>query len=116
MSETLTIASLFDDPPIIVERPLTLEERFLVFHRANPHVYESLKQLALDLVNRGHETIGIGMIYEVCRWQQYLRTSDPQGFKLNNDFRAPFARMLMRCEPRLANVFEIRHSKVDSPL
>src|ERR1035438_1757341 len=104
---TLVISSLFDDPPIVVERPLTPEERFLAFHEANKHVYVALRKLALDLVDRGHERIGIGMLFEVLRWQHAMRTTRSE-YKLDNSLRSRYARLLMENEPKLAGVFETR--------
>lgn len=97
--------SLFDLE--VVPRSLTPKEKFEEFHRENPHVYRELRQLALDLVEFGHERIGIGMLFEVLRWQRALRTTDDD-FKLNNNYRARYARLLMEREPRLAGKFEIR--------
>ncbi len=91
---------------------VTLQERFESFHRINPHVYDALRSLALDLVARGRRRIGIGMVFEVLRWQRMMATSgDP--WKLNNTYRAPYARLLMEREPALAGVFETRRSQVD---
>lgn len=99
------MVSLFD---VVDDPKLTPAQRFEKFHAANPHVYEALKQLALDLVERGHEKIGIGMLFEVVRWQHAMRTSDESGYKLNNDYRSRYARLLMAQETRLAGVFETR--------
>jgi hypothetical protein len=106
--DTLTIASLFDDPPIVVERPLTPEERFVKFHNENRHVYVALRQVALDLVDRGLERFSINMCFEVVRWQQFIRTHDNTAYAMNNTYRSRYSRMLMENEPRLANVFETR--------
>jgi hypothetical protein len=103
---TITIPNLFDEFEDI-DIGLTPAQRFAKFHSANPHVYEALKKLALDLVERGHERIGIGMLFEVLRWQHAMRTTDPD-FKLNNIYRSRYARLLMDQEPRLAGVFETR--------
>ena len=97
--------SLFDLE--VVPRELSPREKFEEFHRDNPHVYRELRQLALDLVELGHERIGIGMLFEVLRWKRALRTTDDD-FKLNNNYRARYARLLMEMEPRLAGKFEIR--------
>lgn len=91
----------------------TPAERFLEFHNSNCHVYVALRKLALDLVDRGHSRIAIAQLFEVLRWQHAMRTTDPD-FKLNNDFRAPYARMLAANEPLLANVFETRRSHYDT--
>lgn len=101
--------SLFDsmtEPDL--PREATLLERAEAFDAANPAVYELLKQLALDLVHRGHDRIGIGMLFEVVRWQHAMRTSDDSGYKVNNSYRAFYARKLMDQEAELQGVFETR--------
>jgi hypothetical protein len=106
----VTLVSLFDVEP--VEEPLTLQDRFESFHRQNLNVYIELRKLALEWVDAGHDHCGLSMLFEVLRWQHGLRTSGEK-FLLNNDFRAPYARLLMQNEPRLAGLFETRRSVVD---
>lgn len=86
----------------------TIAEAFEEFHAENPHVYRKLRELALGLVDRGHRKLGIGMLFEVLRWQTMMETTDPSGFKLNNNYRALYARLLMDREPLLEDVFETR--------
>ena len=83
------------------------ERRFQTFHTENPQVYRALVALARKAVRRGHRRIGIGMLYEVLRWQTMLATTDPD-FKLNNNYRSRYARLIMAQEPDLAGVFELR--------
>lgn len=90
----------------------TLTERFLRFHELNPHVYQALRRLALDLARNGRSRIGIGMLFEVMRWQRLVATTGEE-WLLNNDYRAPYARLLMASEPELAGIFETRRSKAD---
>ena len=90
-------------------RRRTIAERFDAFHDANPWVYDALVGLARDLVNRGRRRIGIGMLYEVLRWQYYRATTDEASdFKLSNDYRSRYARLIMDNESDLAGVFELR--------
>jgi len=89
----------------------TLPERFRAFHDANPRVYEELRRLALLLRRRGHNRIGIAMLFEQMRWQWYERTTDVTGFKLNNDYRAYYARLLMDQEPELSGIFTTRETR-----
>jgi hypothetical protein len=106
-------AALWPEPPTFVApqgpRPITIQERFEAFHAANPWVYEALVKLALDFVARGHRRIGIGMLVEVVRWQYGRQTSDPtSGFKVNNNYRSRYARMIEARVPELAGMFETR--------
>ena len=89
------------------------QQQFETFHARNPWVYEALVKLARDLRQRdGHRLIGIGMLFEVLRWQYWMSTQDPNSsFKLNNNYRSRYARMIMDCEPDLADAFELRELK-----
>lgn len=91
------------------ERGQTIAEAFAEFHRANPWVYDTLVELARDLVNRGRKRVGIGMLFEVLRWHYQRNTTDPAAdFKLNNNYRSRYARLIMAAEPDLRRAFETR--------
>lgn len=98
--------------PPIVEPPHvagdTMESRFERFHAMNPHVFAALKELALSLRHSGRQQYGIAALFEVLRFRGALRTQG-DGFKLNNNYRALYARKLMREVPELAGFFETRH-------
>lgn len=98
-------------PPTVeptVRKGATLQERFLAFHEANPHVYRALRQIALNLKRAGHERYSIKGLFEVLRFDYSLRTGSDDGFKLNNNLSALYARKLMREEPELRHFFEVR--------
>lgn len=96
-------------PPLPVAVGATLEERFLAFHRANPWVMRRLVEMSRTLVGRGRRRIGIGMLFEVLRWDYYRHTDDPTSeFKLNNNHRAYYARAIMADHPDLKDLFETR--------
>jgi hypothetical protein len=85
-----------------------LERAFVEFHEKNPQVYERLVKLARDLRARNRSRkLGIGMLYEVVRWMHFMETTDEE-YKLNNNHRSRYARMIMRNEPDLADAFEVR--------
>ena len=86
----------------------SIEARFRAFHAANPWVYDRLRILALDLVEKGQTRIGIGQLWEVLRWQYARATKSDVGLRLNNDYRSRYARLLAEQEPRLADVFHTR--------
>ena len=103
--------TLFPTPPVFVSVPTSggIEATFLDFHAANPWVYDALVSLARDLKHRGRHHQGIGMLFEVLRWQWYRTTIDPSSdFKLNNNYRSRYARLIMAREADLADVFETR--------
>ncbi len=88
-----------------MSRP-TLEEQFEKFHQENPGVYEELRRLSLQLVDRGLTRFGIATVYETLRYRRLETTGDD--FRLNNNHRSFYARMLMEREPRLRGVFPTR--------
>lgn len=91
-------------------RGLSHEERFWLFHRANPHVYEALRESALRLKRGGWEHYGIARLVEGLRYQRSFQTTSDD-YKINNNHRAFYARLLMEREPALAGFFETREQK-----
>ena len=111
MSDPTQIALSFEDV-----REAKLELAFRTFHRANPHVDRMLRTLARRWKDAGKSHLGIGMLWEVMRWQMAFEVSD-QEFKLNNNPRSRYARLLMTQEPDLEGIFETRTltSEEDDP-
>lgn len=107
------MTSLFD-------RPLTpldsfwmlcsdgIGKRFSAFHSKNPHVYAALVVEARSLQRVGHAVYGMAGLFEVLRWKHAMTTADVSGFKLSNDYRAYYARLIMICEPDLDGFFNVR--------
>lgn len=107
--------SLFESYPV-VDYPVghigphpeaTIEEAFWRFHGQNPHVYDQLVRLARQAVRRGATHLGIGMLFEVLRWRHTLATGGDE-FRLNNNYRSYYARLIMMNERDLEGVFETR--------
>lgn len=91
----------------------TIQEKFEAYHAANPWVYRYLVHLANEYVDaqrsRGREPkIGIALLVERLRWEYNIRTVSDDGFKISNDFRSRYARLMMDREPRLAGLFAIK--------
>lgn len=85
----------------------SLDLKFDRFHSDNPHVYEILRDLALQAKNAG-QRVGIGCLWEVLRWKMLVDVKYTGEYKLNNSFRSRYARMLMFYEPSLKGFFETR--------
>lgn len=82
---------------------------FRRFHAENPHVYERLKRLAFKLKVRGVERYGMKALWEVLRYEEALETNAPaSSFRLNNNYTASYARLLMAQEEDLEGFFELR--------
>ena len=94
------------------QRRGTIDRQFEDFHHGNPHIFESLRHMALDLKARGVTHYGIATLFEVLRWQSDMQTND-EPFKLNNNYRSRYARLLMKREPRLAGFFSLRELRAE---
>lgn len=95
------------------DSPLTAAAKFERFHADNPRVYATLCRLAREWIARmGRRKVGIAALYEVTRWEIALATNDPD-FKVNNDYRAYYSRLLMANEPDLSDLFDLRQSAAD---
>jgi len=101
----------------VLDEPPTdgIDEAFRRFHRDNPAVYHELVSLARSLKKRGWTHYGIGALFEVVRFHKALETTDPE-YKLNNNHRALYARLIMDECFDLADFFEIRVRTTDRPL
>lgn len=86
---------------------------FEAYHDANPHVYAALLRFALEARDAGRHRLSINMLFERVRW-----FTDVEGrgdsFKLNNNWRAYYARLLMAHVPALEGFFETRAAKADA--
>lgn len=103
--------SLFTQQPIEPPSPpdpeRTIDEVFAAFHQANPHVYTEIERRALALQRVGAVRVGIGAIVEAMRYDYALRT-EGDDYKLNNNFRSRYARLLVADHPELRDVVELR--------
>jgi hypothetical protein len=100
--------SVYDDAP----DGRSLEARFREFHANNPQVYAELLKLARRARGRGVERLGIKMLWERLRWELQVETYHPgdDTFRLNNNWHAFYARLLMGENPELRGLFETRES------
>jgi len=80
---------------------------FFEFHRQNPKVYDELVTLARKIKSRGYRKYSIKGLYEVLRFNRALKTTGKE-FKLNNNYTASYARMIMTNESDLNGFFDIR--------
>lgn len=91
--------------------PPTIDESYKVW-RATPAgqtVYRESVRRAHQLRMRGLHHYGIGAIVESIRFDNSVRIgADPEGYKVNNNYRALLAREIMATQPELDGFFELR--------
>jgi hypothetical protein len=85
---------------------------FRAYHAENPEVYAKLREFALQAKASGRKHFGINMLHERLRWYTLIEAKHDT-FKVNNNYRPYYARLLMAQEPELAGFFETRRSIAD---
>lgn len=94
-----------------------LEQSFWEFHKKNKEIYRMLVRFAREWrqVKGVEAKLGISLLFERVRWETSLKTNDEE-FKLNNNHRAFYARLIMKYNPDLDGVFRMRRQRVQSTL
>lgn len=86
-----------------------IEVAFNEYHAEHPDVYRQLVNLTRQWVSYGHAKLGIATLFEKLRWEWHQAgLKDQDGYKLNNNYRALYARKIMEDNPDLDGIFEIR--------
>jgi hypothetical protein len=85
-----------------------IETEFNEFHAQHPEVYAQLVKLARTWQSNGTAKLGIATLFEVLRWNSHLNPDKTGGYKLNNNYRALYARKIMKNEADLAGIFDLR--------
>lgn len=103
-------ADLFDDYLATLKPEMV--EKFEQFDRQNPIIYDLIKRYVGEAIAAGRRRIGIAAIFERIRWHLSVETAGDE-FKLNNNYRAFYARKFVRDYPQYAEIFETRSSIAD---
>jgi hypothetical protein len=87
----------------------SIQEQFEVFHAENPQVYVELVKAARRWreLHGPFSTCGIGFLWERARWVLSMKTTGSV-YKLNNNLRSRYARLIVEQEPDLDGVFHTR--------
>ena len=93
------------------------EKDFWEFHEANPRVYT----LLVDYARRWRRanssgTLGIDLIYALLRWDFSVTTTTPNKFKLSNNHKPYYARLIMEKNPDLKGLFVTKKQKHQSTI
>ena len=102
MMEAMIHPSFCDLAPHVVAK-------FWKYHADNPHVFEAIRDYCVYMKNGGHKRYGIGAIIEGLRWHTDIKTIG-EDFKLGNNHRSCYARLMVIIHPEFSAFFETRHS------
>jgi hypothetical protein len=87
-----------------------LEVAFWDFHHANPLVYTLLVKYARQWA-RNNEHGSINALFERVRWDYGTTIQPTDGFRLNNNHRAFYARLIETKEADLESFFRLRQQR-----
>ena len=90
-----------------------MKRTFLKYHDNNPDVFDCFCDLTNKTIAKGFQHYGSQGILELLRWQTGVTTTDPKGFKINNDFAAFYSRMFEAVYPEYKGFFRKRRSAAD---
>lgn len=89
----------------------SVEEAAAAFIDKNPEVWALFRRFTLEAISAGRKRLGIALIFERMRWETMLTSDDPDGFKLNNNHKAFFARKFMAERPEYTSLFTTRKTE-----
>lgn len=72
----------------------------------NPHIYQAFCSISMRLLVAGRKHYGAKAIMEVIRYETAICGGDD--WKINNNFTADLARLLMHRKPEFVGFFETR--------
>lgn len=90
----------------------SMKFRFEKHHRINPHMLLKIFEIVDGLVRRGWTRCGISLIFERLRWLHAMETKNDK-YKLNNNYRAFYARLVMHLAPSLGDFFDLRGQVIE---
>src|SRR5210317_844892 len=81
-----------------------------VFSSKNPKVNELFVRFTTEIINRGFKNYSVSAVFERIRWETDQADVDGKStFKLNNNYRAWYARRIMETYPEYDGFFRTRH-------
>lgn len=76
--------------------------------------YDLLVGYVLQLLAKGRHRTGIELLFSLLRWNWLVTTTRPlDEFKLNQNYKAWYARYLMHKNPDFEGMFELRARSTD---
>jgi hypothetical protein len=90
-----------------------ITEKFLIYHRDNPDIYEMFKKFA-EQATVHRSRFGAHAIIERMRWETNLYSKTGM-FKINNNYGPHYARLLISESPKFSNFFITRETNGTIP-
>lgn len=85
-----------------------MAEQCMEFHRQHPEVWDLFVQFTQEMIRKGFSNYSSNAIFERIRWEKDAGGDGTEAFKLNNNYRAMYARRFMKMYPQHAGFFRTR--------
>ena len=86
-----------------------MREQVTAFHKENPKVYQLFEKFSFQLIARGFNNYSSNAVFERIRWETDEADTDGKStFKINNNYRAFFARAFMKRHPEYDGFYRLR--------
>ena len=91
-----------------------MAEQCTDFHRKHPDVWELFVQFTTEMLCKVLSNYSCNAIFERIRWEKDAGGDGTEAFKLNNNYRAMYARRFMKMFPRYEGFFRTREQISES--
>lgn len=92
-----------------MSRLAQIENAAKKFDEDNPDVWKLFLQFTTNRIEKGFKNYSVNAIFERIRWESDTNTLDINSkFKLNNNYRAYYARKFMKNYPSFDGFFRTR--------
>jgi hypothetical protein len=92
------------------EQKINLKRKKIInYHKKNPHLYEAFVEFTSQAFDAGYNYFSAEMIINRMRWQTMIVAKD-DSFKIKNDVKPFYSRMLMAKDNKYKNFFKLRPS------
>jgi len=85
-----------------------MREQCAAFHKANPLVWQYFCKFTFTMIYKGFKHYSVNAIFERIRWELDVGGDGTSVFKLNNNYRAFYARRFHNMFPQHAGFFRTR--------
>ena len=85
-----------------------MREQVQAFHAEHPEVWRLFVRFTFQIIDRGYSNYSVNAIFERIRWEIDAGGDGLAMFKLNNNYRAFYARKFMRQYPQHEGFFRTR--------
>lgn len=90
---------------------MTQAEKFEEWRKQNGEAIALYLRFARQMKASGRKHYGMKAIAERVRWEMTVGRTDGEAFKVNNNYTAYIARLLVELDPSLSGLFEFRTRK-----